>query len=156
MRRGGGSGGGRESIYLSLHCYHQNDSCIKIGSEESRFHVSSIVRDKVTKRCPQTTTQPSQSSRSLYSSGLLLYVVLSSGLLKVMIFFRSSCLCSSSSGLLKVMMFFGSSCLSSSSSGLLKVHDVLLVFLSKQFFFWSSQGHDVLRVFLSKQSKQFF
>ena len=42
-RRGGrGYGGGREReiIYLSLHCHHQNDSCIKVGSDESRFNVS--------------------------------------------------------------------------------------------------------------------
>ena len=47
----------RESIYLSLHCHHQNDSCIKTGSDyESHFNVSLIVRDKVTWQCPQTTT----------------------------------------------------------------------------------------------------
>ena len=33
---GGGGGGKREIIYLSLHCHHQNDFCIKIGSDESR------------------------------------------------------------------------------------------------------------------------
>ena len=43
-------------IYLSLHCNHQNDSCIKMGSGESHFNVSLIVRDKVTRQCPQTTT----------------------------------------------------------------------------------------------------
>ena len=32
--------GGGEIIYLSLHCHHQNDSCIKMGSDESRFIVS--------------------------------------------------------------------------------------------------------------------
>ena len=32
--------GEREIIYLSLHCYHQNDSCIKMGSDESHFNVS--------------------------------------------------------------------------------------------------------------------
>ena len=45
----------REIIYLTLHCHHQNGSCIKMGSDESDFNVSLIVRDKVTKRCPQTT-----------------------------------------------------------------------------------------------------
>ena len=45
-----------EYIYLSLHCHHQNDSCIKMGSDESHFNVSLIVRDKVTRPCPQTTT----------------------------------------------------------------------------------------------------
>ena len=48
--------GEREIIYLSLHCHHQNDSCIKMGSEESHFNVSLIVRDNVTRQCPQTTT----------------------------------------------------------------------------------------------------
>ena len=46
----------REIIYLSLHCHHQNDSCIKMGSDDSHFNVSLIVRDKVTRPCPQTTT----------------------------------------------------------------------------------------------------
>ena len=53
---GGGGGGGKEIIYLSLHCHHQNDSCIKIGSDNSHFNVSLIVRDKVIRQCPQTTT----------------------------------------------------------------------------------------------------
>ena len=35
-------------IYLSLHCHHHNDFCIKMGSDESHFNVSLIVRDKVT------------------------------------------------------------------------------------------------------------
>ena len=38
--RGCGGGGKREIIYLSLHCHHQNDSCIKMGSDESQFNVS--------------------------------------------------------------------------------------------------------------------
>ena len=42
MEEGGGGGGGgeKEVIYLSLHCHHQNDSCIKMGSYESHFNVS--------------------------------------------------------------------------------------------------------------------
>ena len=32
--------GKREIIYLSLHCHHQNDTCIKMGSDESHFNVS--------------------------------------------------------------------------------------------------------------------
>ena len=48
--------GEREIIYLSLHCHHQNDCCIKVGSDESHFNVSLTVRDKVTRQCPQTTT----------------------------------------------------------------------------------------------------
>ena len=38
--------GKRDIIYLPLHCYHQNDSCIKMGSDESHFNVSLIVRDR--------------------------------------------------------------------------------------------------------------
>ena len=34
--------GKRESIYLSLHCHHQNDFCIKMGSDESHFNVSVV------------------------------------------------------------------------------------------------------------------
>ena len=48
--------GERVIIYLSLHCHHQNDSCIKMGSDESHFNVLLTVRDKVTRHCPRTTT----------------------------------------------------------------------------------------------------
>ena len=33
-------GGESEIIYLLLHCHHQNDFCIKIGSDKSHFYVS--------------------------------------------------------------------------------------------------------------------
>ena len=39
-----------------VHCHHQNDFYIKMGSDESHFNVLLIVRDKVTRHCPQTTT----------------------------------------------------------------------------------------------------
>ena len=32
--------GKREITYLSLNCHHQNDSCIKMDSDESHFNVS--------------------------------------------------------------------------------------------------------------------
>ena len=32
--------GKREIIYLSLHCHHLNDFCIRMGSDESHFNVS--------------------------------------------------------------------------------------------------------------------
>ena len=32
------------------------ESCIKMGSDESHFHVLLITRDRVTRQCPQTTT----------------------------------------------------------------------------------------------------
>ena len=59
--RGGEKGEGvlkwgkSEIIDLSLHPYHHNESCIKMGSDESHSHVSLTVRDKVTRQCPQTT-----------------------------------------------------------------------------------------------------
>ena len=57
-RKGRRGYGERETIivHLSLHCHHQNDFCIKVGSNESHFNVSLTVRDKVTRQCPQTTT----------------------------------------------------------------------------------------------------
>ena len=36
--------GKKEIIYLSLHCHHQNESCIKVGSDESHINVSLIAR----------------------------------------------------------------------------------------------------------------
>ena len=39
-RMGYGCGGEREIIYPSVCCHHQNDSCIKVGSDESHFIVS--------------------------------------------------------------------------------------------------------------------
>ena len=48
--------GKREIEYLLLQSYHHNASCIKMGSSKSHFDVSLIVRDKVRRYCPQTTT----------------------------------------------------------------------------------------------------
>ena len=47
-------GHGEEGDYIpiAIHCHHQNDSCIKMSSDESHFNVSLIVRDKVTRQCP--------------------------------------------------------------------------------------------------------
>ena len=56
MGVGGVEVGGRDIVYLSLHCHQQNDSGIKMGSDESHFNFSLIVRDKVTRQCRQTTT----------------------------------------------------------------------------------------------------
>ena len=41
IRDGEKRGGEREMeiIYPPLHCHHQNDSCIKVGSDESHFNV---------------------------------------------------------------------------------------------------------------------
>ena len=40
----------RKTIYLSLHCHHQNDSCIKMGSDETHFNTSLIARDSHKKK----------------------------------------------------------------------------------------------------------
>ena len=63
--------GKRESIYLSLHCHHQNDSCIQMGSDESHFNVSLIVRDKVTRQRPQTTTFEEKGEPKRYRTEVL-------------------------------------------------------------------------------------
>ena len=42
-RRGEGCievGGEGDYIPIAIHCHHQNDSCIKMGSDESHFNVS--------------------------------------------------------------------------------------------------------------------
>ena len=50
------------ACYYYYYCHHQNDSRIKMGSDVfthtsgDNFNVTLIVRDKVTKQCPQTTT----------------------------------------------------------------------------------------------------
>ena len=50
----GGGGGGR--VYTYRYTVTTRMTCIKMGSDESHFNVSLIVRDKVTRPCPQTTT----------------------------------------------------------------------------------------------------
>ena len=40
-----------------LHCHYRHDFCIKMGTDESHCNVSLIVRGKVTRPCPQTTTE---------------------------------------------------------------------------------------------------
>ena len=54
--RTGGKGYGCEGMCLSLHCHHQNHSCIKMGSDDSHFNVCLIVRDNITGQCSQTTS----------------------------------------------------------------------------------------------------
>ena len=56
---------------LSLHCHHQNDLCIKMGSDESHFNVSLIVRDKVTRQYPQTTTFEEKREPKRYRTEVL-------------------------------------------------------------------------------------
>ena len=42
-----GGGPGLARLCRTLHCHHQNNSCLKIGSDDSHFNISLIVRGKV-------------------------------------------------------------------------------------------------------------
>jgi len=48
--------GGRGRVYTYRYIVTTRMTCIKIGSDESHFNVSVVVRNKVTRPCPQTTT----------------------------------------------------------------------------------------------------
>ena len=51
----GYGGGGRGRVYIYCYTVTTRMTYIKMGSDESHFNVSLIVRDKVTGQCPQTT-----------------------------------------------------------------------------------------------------
>ena len=46
-------------------------TCIKMGSDESHFNVSLIVRDKVTRPCPQNTTFEEKGEQKWYRTEVL-------------------------------------------------------------------------------------
>ena len=69
---------GRGRLYLTPHCHHHNDSCIKMGSDDNHFNVSLIVRDKVTRQCLQTTTFEEKGEPKLNRSEVLLLSSLTS------------------------------------------------------------------------------
>ena len=52
----GGGGRGRGRVYTYRYTVTTRMTCIKMGSGERHFNVSLILRDKVTRPCPQTTT----------------------------------------------------------------------------------------------------
>ena len=81
-RRGYG-GGGRGRLYTdhyNIHCYHHNDACIKVGSDESHLNVSLVVRDKVTRQCPQTTAFEERGEPKRNRTEVLLLTSLSNAL----------------------------------------------------------------------------
>ena len=45
----------RGRLYTYRYTVTTTMTCIKMGSDESHFNVSLIVRDKVTRQCPETT-----------------------------------------------------------------------------------------------------
>ena len=64
--------GKRESIYLSYrYTVTTRMTCIKMGGDESHFNVSLIVRDKVTRQCPQTTTFEEKGEPKRYRTEVL-------------------------------------------------------------------------------------
>ena len=56
----------REILYLSLRCH------IKMASDKSHFNVSLIVRDKVTRLCPETTIFEEKGEPKRFRSEVLL------------------------------------------------------------------------------------
>ena len=60
--RGFGGGGGRVKKREIIYQWVQKDSCIRMGGDESHFNVLLIVRDKVTRQCPQTNHNLSSAS----------------------------------------------------------------------------------------------
>ena len=51
-----GEKGGRGRLYTYRYTVTTRMTRIKMGSDESHFNVSLIVKDKVTRQCPKTTT----------------------------------------------------------------------------------------------------
>ena len=49
-----------------------NNSCIKMGSDENHFNVSLIMRDEVTRQYPQTTTFEEKGEPKRYPTEVLL------------------------------------------------------------------------------------
>ena len=64
-------GGGRGGLYTYRYTVTTRMTCIKMGSDESHFNVSLIVRDKVTRRCPQTTTFEEKGEPKRYRTEVL-------------------------------------------------------------------------------------
>ena len=72
MEEGGvevGEEGGR--VYTYRYTVTTRLTCIKMGSDESHVNVSLIVRDKVTRPCPQTTTFEEKGEPKRYRTGVL-------------------------------------------------------------------------------------
>ena len=69
-RRGHG-GVGRGRVYTYHYTVTTRMTCIKMGSDERHFNVSLIVRDKVTRLCPQTTTFEAKGEPKWYRTEVL-------------------------------------------------------------------------------------
>ena len=67
----GYGGGGRGRVYTYRYAFTTRMTCIKMGSDESHFNVSLIVRDKVTRPRPQTTTFEEKGEPKRYRTEVL-------------------------------------------------------------------------------------
>ena len=67
----GYGGGGRGRVDTYRYIVTTRITCIKMGSDESRFNVSLIVSDKVTRPCPQTTTFGEKGELKRYRTEVL-------------------------------------------------------------------------------------
>ena len=69
---GRGYGGvGRGSVYTYHYNVTTSMTCIKMGSNESHSNVSLIMRDKVSRLCPQTTTFEEKGEPKQYRTEVL-------------------------------------------------------------------------------------
>ena len=68
----GFGGGGRGRVYTYRYTVTTRMTCIKIGSDESHFNVSLIVRDKVTRPYPQITIFEEKGDPKRYRTEILL------------------------------------------------------------------------------------
>ena len=64
-------GKGESIIYTYRYTVTTRMTCIKMGSDESHFNVSLIVRDKVTRQCPQATTFEEKGEQKRYRTEVL-------------------------------------------------------------------------------------
>ena len=63
--------GKRGSIYTHRYTVTTRMTCVKMGSDESHFNVSLIVRDKVTRQCAQTTIFEEKGEPKRYRTEVL-------------------------------------------------------------------------------------
>ena len=71
MGRRGYGGVGRGRVYTYRYTVTTRMTCIKMGSDESHFNVSLIVRYKVTRPCPQTRTFEEKGQPKRYRTEVL-------------------------------------------------------------------------------------
>ena len=64
-------GGVRGRVYTYRYTVTTRMTCIKMGGNESHFNVSLVVRDKVTRQCPQTTNFEEKGEPKRYRTEVL-------------------------------------------------------------------------------------